>query len=479
MPGAFFAGEGGEVEPSKDAVRLRHEGFGTVAASCSAAEQDSLSLLFYPLGAMINFTVDLSKVGCGCNLEVRLTARAGRAVSCDADGGGTLCPEISLMEANNRAFQATPRRCRQGGAGEKRLAPAWRPQDTQCDAEGCGDGTQDIFLAYGLGAQYSIDTSRPFQVSTTFAAEGKLLRQFYTSLSQGDHSLLLAHGNCDFSFLEPLSAPLLEGMSLVLSYGGARNSTMAWLDRPPCGTGVCQGAAAGDGVISGLSVARSSAFDRLLTFPSATTTTTATVTTTATSTTTATATTTSSTTGTTTATTTATETTSTTATRTTASNSATRTPSATATKTILTTATATTATTTTAATTATTTTATTARVLEDNQAQRADLQPLDLHSVPSPRPGDRVKQGDFDHKSVAHSVAAAIFPVVVFLGFAATVGVASLALAVVRRAQEVPLVSGFRLLRNSEGFHDQEPGAEPSARAFFGRALAASRTHEV
>lgn len=65
------------------------------------------------LDQRITVTVDLSQIGCGCNLALYLVSMPGHSDGgkhepdyyCDAnDVGGVWCPEMDLLEANNMAM---------------------------------------------------------------------------------------------------------------------------------------------------------------------------------------------------------------------------------------------------------------------------------------------------------------------------------------------------------------------------------------
>jgi hypothetical protein len=143
------------------------------------------------LGTQLNYTVDLSTSGCGCNTALYLVSMPGHNSSqqpapgqggdyyCDAnDVGGVWCPEVDIMEANTAAFQATPHRC---------AAPSglWYPS---CDKSGCGRNSYRNCGAscYGPGPAYTIDTTQPFVVSTSFGTDGSgTLVNMTTVLAQG------------------------------------------------------------------------------------------------------------------------------------------------------------------------------------------------------------------------------------------------------------------------------------------------------
>ena len=76
------------------------------------------------LGGSVEWDIDLSNVGCGCNAAIYMVLMPGKNTNgvpnpgewgnyyCDAnDVGGQWCPEMDMMEANNLAWHTTPHRC--------------------------------------------------------------------------------------------------------------------------------------------------------------------------------------------------------------------------------------------------------------------------------------------------------------------------------------------------------------------------------
>lgn len=89
---------------------------------------------------------------------------------------GACCNEMDVWEANSRANQIAPHPCNQTGlyrcTGDECAA------DGVCDKNGCGWNPYRLNQPeyYGRGANYSVDTTKPFTVVTQFPADesGKL-----------------------------------------------------------------------------------------------------------------------------------------------------------------------------------------------------------------------------------------------------------------------------------------------------------------
>ena len=119
------------------------------------------------LGKTLSWTQDVSKVECGCNAALYLTAMSSPTSDssgyCDIqpDGGG--CVEIDLFEGNTKALQTTVHTETGTGCGA-------------CNEWGCmvnyGFNGDDSF--YGTSASSTIDSSRAFQVSAAFSEAGSM-----------------------------------------------------------------------------------------------------------------------------------------------------------------------------------------------------------------------------------------------------------------------------------------------------------------
>lgn len=254
-----LAGSGGVV--GNGTLTIKHNAGMTAFDSCKEEwSPESISQLKL-LGKSIGFTVDLSEVGCACNLAFYLismpardwegklhagTDRGGQPkYYCDANQvGGQWCPEVDIMEANNHALQSTLHKCDAPQNGHY----------SYCDRSGCAQSTNEKHGSYGPGSRYTIDTTRPFRLETEFPAEGGMLLGMRAVLRQDERRVVLAHEDCDREYLAALTAAMRDGMSLRITYWGDSAETMAWMDRPVCGDQACKGRNAGAAVISDLSV---------------------------------------------------------------------------------------------------------------------------------------------------------------------------------------------------------------------------------
>jgi len=166
---------------------------------------------------------------------------------CDANKvQGQWCPEIDIMEANRHVFAATPHTCD---------TPNRMGHYSNCDRSGHGQNTRDRPNVYGHGDQFTINTYKPFTVTTEFSSlDGVILTGMTTVISQEGREVVLGHSNSDSTYLGKLSTVLADGMTMRITYWGKRAKTMSWLDMPPCGRVRCEGDRAGVAVISNLAV---------------------------------------------------------------------------------------------------------------------------------------------------------------------------------------------------------------------------------
>jgi hypothetical protein len=186
------------------------------------------------LDKTLSVDVDLSTVSCGCNIAFYLVSMPGYTPSgghqtdyyCDANNvGGTWCPEMDLMEANQKAFAVAPHKCdpKQGNAY------------TNCDRSGCSRKFHSMGGAYGYGAGYKINTQNPFTMSWTFKTSGGQLSSIVATLRQGANSVSITmDGGCGGGYLASMTSAFQTGMVPVFSFWGDSGSTMQWLDVPPC-----------------------------------------------------------------------------------------------------------------------------------------------------------------------------------------------------------------------------------------------------
>jgi len=252
-------------------VTLRHHsGVSLMSSECSDTWRPDGFKQLQLLGRTFSFTVDLSRVGCACNVALYLIKAPAKDVSgnfsagscpwspyyCDANKVcGSFCPEVDIMEANTHAFQSTPHRCD---------APNEAGHYGSCDGNGCWQNTKDMGPNfYGPGPSFRIDTTRPFHVVTTFhgsSQEGEAAMRAPSSftgtktvLQQEGREVVIDHPNCEGIFAD-LAKPMAEGMSLRITYWGDTPQNMSWLDMPPCGYKSCAAENAGIAVISNLRV---------------------------------------------------------------------------------------------------------------------------------------------------------------------------------------------------------------------------------
>ena len=91
---------------------------------------------------------------------------------------------------------------------------------------------------YGPDGTHAIDTTLPFQVTTSFVADKGALVAMVSVLSQAGsgRSVTLIHNatTCGDQYLASLSGVLEQGMAVVMSSWGNDGLSMAWLDAPPC-----------------------------------------------------------------------------------------------------------------------------------------------------------------------------------------------------------------------------------------------------
>jgi len=261
---AFVSGDGGSA--LGDRLTLKHNSGFSLTTTCQDHWDPNAFTLFKLLGRTLSFTVDLSGVGCGCNLALYLINGPAKDASgnpslgtcpwspyyCDANKVcGQYCPEVDIMEANSRAYASTPHKCD---------APSNAGHYGNCDRNGCRKSTHGLDVrAYGPGAGYRINTMYPFHVHASFhsaprsGAAGLSLSGMTVKLQQGSNEIVLDSPNCG-KYLDSLTAPMMAGMVMRITYWGDDPETMSWLDQPPCGEQRCGGLNAGEAIISNMSI---------------------------------------------------------------------------------------------------------------------------------------------------------------------------------------------------------------------------------
>ena len=135
------------------------------------------------LGGIMEYDVDLSKVGCGCISALYGVLMPGVDNSrdefqyCDANKvGGHWCPEFDIMEANKYAFHVTGHKCDEPSGNVY----------NNCDRS--GQCTMDILKNsdvndYGPNSNNKINTNRPFHVKTEFHERDSKFAGYTTTLS--------------------------------------------------------------------------------------------------------------------------------------------------------------------------------------------------------------------------------------------------------------------------------------------------------
>lgn len=197
------------------------------------------------LDTQLNFTLDLSGTPCSCNTALyftsapavgstgAFTAGSDNAFYCDANAvGGTYCPEIDIIEANTAAWSSAPHNCVLPTNGYYR----------SCDKAGCYKKsiTDDVATSYGPGSAFTIDTTKPFVVSTSFIADsaGTSLASMVVQLVQGDKIVKHTHvdnsGTCVGGYLKSLTAAATAGMVATFTSWGDTYRNMQWLDAGVC-----------------------------------------------------------------------------------------------------------------------------------------------------------------------------------------------------------------------------------------------------
>jgi len=248
-------------------LELHHDSGHSIMETCEDWNPNRFRL-FHLLGKTLSFNVDLSQVGCNCNIALYLIHGPARDWSgnpsqggcprspyyCDANRVcGQWCPEVDVMEANKHVFQATPHRCDE---------PSATGHYSNCDRRGCQQSTRSLGdKAYGPGPQFTIDTRRPFTVQTTFHGTVRSKVPHFTGLTtrlqQAANELVMHHSQCSEGYLETMAHAMAGGMSMRITYWGDEAKTMRWLDQPGCGNNSCAGHNAGKAAISSIRVSNS------------------------------------------------------------------------------------------------------------------------------------------------------------------------------------------------------------------------------
>jgi len=168
-----------------------------------------------------NYTLDISKVECGCNGAGYFTDMPGPSQGsgedwyCDANYvGGQWCPEYDTLESNKYVMAATLHSCK-GEEGN------WM----DCDRAGC---QANSYLAdatmLGPGDEFTINTEKSFQVS-----HYQDQTQAIVYLSQDGKSAEFEICTDDASYHEKM-AGVYPSMVFTASLWGGGGINMSWLD---------------------------------------------------------------------------------------------------------------------------------------------------------------------------------------------------------------------------------------------------------
>jgi len=234
------------ISTSGDAVTMYH--YVKIDGTLTAASpriyllgNNSEYVLLSLLNQEISVDVDYSTLPCGENgafylSEMAATGGSGGSAAagygyCDAQcPSGACCNEMDILEANEMATAMTPHPCKA----------------STCDSGGCGYNPyasgQHSFWAPGG----TVDTSKPFTVTTQFAASGGTLSQITRSYIQngkqisGGGTITSCGSTSTTGGLPGIGQALGSGMVLVMSIWNDPSQDMAWLDAGsdgPCASG--------------------------------------------------------------------------------------------------------------------------------------------------------------------------------------------------------------------------------------------------
>jgi len=230
----------GSMTTSGNTLTIPHNLRAYLANQCATDFSEGVFKSYNFLDRSIQFTLDLSQVGCACNAAVYLVSMPGYKSNqqpdpstcgdyyCDANTVcGVYCPEMDLVECNQYALQVAAHSC---DTPQGKFYP-------DCDGGGCAINTYKVDPnAYGPGTQYTINTLNPFTVKITFrTSSNSQLSSIETVLSQNSKTFNLTHNDtyCKAGYLSSLT-DAFKGMVPTFSYWGNTADTMKWLDIPPC-----------------------------------------------------------------------------------------------------------------------------------------------------------------------------------------------------------------------------------------------------
>lgn len=147
------------------------------------------------LGKLLSYTVDMSKVGCGCNAGAYFVQMPGKDSSgnyaltvdndyyCDGNHNQSYCPTYNLIEANKYTMAASLHSCTPSPT-----VPGYFPS---CDEYGCETNIYNVNSSYMCPSSTCIiDTTMPYNVThLQHTALSGLLDYILVTLSQGSQSV--------------------------------------------------------------------------------------------------------------------------------------------------------------------------------------------------------------------------------------------------------------------------------------------------
>jgi len=205
------------VKVSGNSITLGHGPRVYLSSRCDKTISPDMFLKLNLMGKTMEYDLDLSKVGCGCNAAfyfVSMPAGVRTECSdyyCDANAVcGSNCAELDIQEGNTHAWATTPHNAYDGKGCEKR-------------ADNYGPGK-------------TIDPARgPIEVKTVFHAD-----RMETVLTQNGHGISIHHDSSCGDNLQNIWKDMgATGMVPTFSNWGSGHKNMDWLDDDVCGNQAC------------------------------------------------------------------------------------------------------------------------------------------------------------------------------------------------------------------------------------------------
>jgi len=222
MVGPMDATRGNGVHAHGHSVTVDHGPRLYFAKHCQQSISPDMFLKKKLIGKSLEYTVDMSRVGCGCNAAFYMvTMPAGGRTRCndyycDANAVcGSNCAELDIQEGNSHSWATTPHHA--------------------YDSKGCERH------AHNYGPGRTIDPAHgPIRIKVSFHGHGSKLSKMTTKMSQGSKSILITHdGSCGESLAEVARDLASTGMVFTMSNWGGDHKTMDWLDGDVCGKESC------------------------------------------------------------------------------------------------------------------------------------------------------------------------------------------------------------------------------------------------